>query len=190
MQVLAVGKYSPRGASAGVQAGINAAVLSVAAQLPNADTLFVPYQPSFAAAVMAAFNANGLSTSGKQLLGSSLWYTDRAARTSLRGGWFAERNRAEFQAFVERYQALYNTAPSFNAGLGYDAVSLAVGLSSAFGAEAFTPARMENANGFTGVTGLFRFNSQGRPERGLAIYEYTGAEPRVLSSAPTSFAGR
>ncbi|MEN0088743.1 MAG: penicillin-binding protein activator [Pseudomonadota bacterium] len=190
MQVLAVGKYTPRGASATVQAGINRAVLSVAAQVPNADSLFVPYQPSFAAAVMAAFNANGVSTTSKQLLGSGLWYADRAQRNSLNGGWFAERNRAEFQAFVDRYQALYGAVPSFNAGLGYDAVSLAVGLSAAFGAEAFTPARLENANGFSGVTGLFRFNAQGRPERGLAIYEYTGAEPRVLSSAPTSFAGR
>ncbi|MEO0635235.1 MAG: penicillin-binding protein activator [Pseudomonadota bacterium] len=190
MQVLAVGKYSPRGSSQAVQASISQAVLSVAAQVPAADTLFVPFRPDFSASIMAAFNANGVSTTGKQLLGSSLWYGDRANGNGLKGGWFAERNRSEFQAFVERYQTLYGTAPSFNAGLGYDAVSLAVGLSSAFGAEAFTPARLENANGFTGVTGLFRFNAQGRPERGLAVYEYTGAEPTVLQSAPTTFAGR
>jgi outer membrane PBP1 activator LpoA protein len=187
IKLLAIGKYSVAGQQTDVQQSIRAAVQSVAGQMNLADSVFVPFRADAADAVLTAFANNGVSLTGKQILASGLLYSDRSDRTSLKGAWFAERNRSEFDAFAARYTEIYGSAPSFNAGLGYDAVSLAIGLSDQFGAQAFTRERLQNRNGFTGVTGLFRFNAQGQPERGLAIYEYTGAVPTVVQAAPTSF---
>ena len=186
-QVVAVGKYSPQGDASAILSSIQTAVQGVAAQAAAADAIYVPYFANIASAVVDAFDSNGVSITGKQILGSGLWYTDRSNKANLRGAWFAERNQAEFNAFVNRYRGIYSEEPGFNAGLGYDAVSLAIGLSGAFGTQAFTASNLENLNGFSGVTGLFRFNSQGRPERGLAVYQYTGGTPTVLEQAPSTF---
>jgi hypothetical protein len=42
-------------------------------------------------------------------------------------------------------------------------------------------------NGFAGVNGIFRFNTDGTSERGLAVLEMREGAPVVISPAPTTF---
>ncbi len=91
--------------------------------------------------------------------------------------------------FAERYEAQNGAKPGVWAALGYDAVTLMANLaqSSAPG-EAFRTDAMESPRGFAGVNGIFRFLSDGKSERGLAIYQLRGGKPEIVSPAPTTFA--
>ena len=51
----------------------------------------------------------------------------------------------------------------------------------------FTPAALMDPNGFSGVSGIFRFAADGTSERGLAVLEMNANGPVVVSPAPTTF---
>ena len=74
-----------------------------------------------------------------------------------------------------------------NAALGHDAVTLTVELVRNNRERAFLAKTIENANGFVGINGIFRFRNQGTAERGLAIYRVTNGLGQLLVPAPTSF---
>lgn len=112
---------------------------------------------------------------------------------SLRGGWFAGPDPALRSQFAERYQVAFGAPPHPLASLGYDAMA-AVG---AMAAEArrngsrfpFTAEAITAPVGFFGVNGVFRFRSDGRNDRGLAVLEVGADSFRVIDPAPTGFVG-
>ena len=54
----------------------------------------------------------------------------------------------------------------------------------------FTQAALMDPNGFSGVDGIFRFNTDGTSERGLAILEVQPDGFHVVSPAPKTFQAR
>ena len=66
--------------------------------------------------------------------------------------------------------------------------ALAAALAKSGGEAGFSAQALTNPNGFSGVDGIFRFNEDGRNERGLAVLEVHGDAPTVMSPAPVSFA--
>ena len=58
-----------------------------------------------------------------------------------------------------------------------------------FGEERFSPTVITNPNGFAGIDGVFRFAPSGLNERGLAVYEVTGAGARLIEAAPRRLMG-
>ena len=90
------------------------------------------------------------------------------------------------QRFADKYQANFGGKPPRIASLAYDAVSMAIQLNRAGG---FKPSAIANPSGFQGQNGLFRFRSSGVIDRGLSILEMTAKGPRIISPAPTRFAG-
>tara|TARA_R110002096_G_scaffold238532_5_gene430021 strand:+ start:465 stop:1760 length:1296 start_codon:yes stop_codon:yes gene_type:complete len=121
-----------------------------------------------------------------RFLGTGLWNDpDLLREPALHGGWFAGPDRTSHARFEESYQAAYGSPASNIASLGYDALALAAHLDG--GELGFSRAAIEEAEGFLGVDGLFRFTSSGMIERGLAIYEVQPGGFREIEPAPLTF---
>jgi len=123
-----------------------------------------------------------------KFLGTGLWDDPSLqSEPSLEGGWYPAPPPEAHAQFVARYSRVYGSTPPRIASLAYDAVSLAVALSSKPEGGRFTTESLTEPDGFAGVDGIFRFLPDGRTERGLAILEMHGSGPVVIDPAPTSF---
>lgn len=130
----------------------------------------------------------GFSSSNVKRLGTGLWdQPDAAKLNGLQGSWYAASSPRLRTRFEHRYFTTYGTQPPRIASLAYDATALAVVLAKSgrgFGRDALT-----NPNGFAGIDGIFRFNSRGLTERGLAILEINNGAASVVHDAPQRFSG-
>jgi len=123
-----------------------------------------------------------------KFLGTGLWDDPSLAREPpLNGAWYPAAPPEGHEQFLVRYRRAYGVTPPRIASLGYDAVSLAIALSSLPESERFTPEALTNPDGFAGVDGIFRFLPDGRTERGLAVLEIRPGGAVVIDPAPTSF---
>ena len=123
-----------------------------------------------------------------QFLGTGLWKNDETVREpALSGGIFAGPDQDAQRAFKENYDRSYSEDPSRLASLAYDAI--AVGAYVANGDPRGRRARAEDNNGFYGADGLVRFNSDGTPDRGLAVYQIKNGRFVIIDPAPTRAQG-
>lgn len=164
---------------------------AVAANAGQIDSVFVPDGPGVAPQVAAALASSGMDAGRVKLLGSGQWNEPSVyGNVALSGGWFPAPDIGSFQSFAGRYRAAFGADPQLTASLAYDAVVLAAGLVRAAGAQRFQRSVLANPEGFlSSVNGLFRFNADGTNDRGLAIYEVTGAAPLLVQPAPRAFTG-
>ena len=81
----------------------------------------------------------------------------------------------------------YGTEPPQLASLAYDAIALAALMAPGTPYHRFTLGGMTDPNGFSGVSGIFRFRADGSVERGLAVLEVDPGGFVVVSPAPTTF---
>ncbi|MCR9071005.1 MAG: penicillin-binding protein activator [Alphaproteobacteria bacterium] len=121
-------------------------------------------------------------------LGTALW-ADRALsrEPTLLGGWFAAPDPAMRQGFVDRYRAVYGTAPHGLASLSYDAVGLTAVLARQTDDAPFAFENLTQPSGFAGADGLFRLLPDGTNQRGLAVLRVTENGFRSIDPAPQSF---
>jgi len=123
-----------------------------------------------------------------QFLGTGLWKNDETVREpALNGGIFAGPDENAARAFKDEYDRAYGEDPSRLASLAYDAVS--VGAYIADGDPRGRLARAEDSNGFYGADGLVRFNPDGTPDRGLAVYQIKNGRFVIIDPAPTRTLG-
>jgi ABC-type branched-subunit amino acid transport system substrate-binding protein len=165
-------------------------VVKQAAQISAArpDTLLVAQGGSLLRGMASVLAYDGLDNAHVKLLGTGLW--DDAStlnEPALVGGWFAAPQPDADAAFLSRYQETFGTKPPQLTTLSYDAVSLVALLSSGPPYHRFTDAALTDPNGFTGVTGIFRFDANGDCERGLAILGVGPDDFTIVNPAPTTF---
>lgn len=123
-----------------------------------------------------------------KFLGTGLWDDPSLTREPpLNGAWYPAPPPEGHEQFLTRYRRAYGQTPPRIASLGYDAVSLAIALSTLPREERFTPEALTNPEGFAGVDGIFRFMPDGGTERGLAVLEIRPGGAVVIDPAPTSF---
>jgi ABC-type branched-subunit amino acid transport system substrate-binding protein len=123
-----------------------------------------------------------------RLLGTILWNDPSLVQEpGLAGGWYAATAPDRWQDFAKRYQDNYSATPDQLGGLIYDAVTLSVALGKGPKGADFSQAALTNANGFSGVSGLFRLLVDGNVERGLSVLELAPAGAVQRDAAPTSF---
>ncbi|MEO0913683.1 MAG: penicillin-binding protein activator [Pseudomonadota bacterium] len=136
----------------------------------------------------------GVRPQSAQFIGLQRWDVSREAlaQPGVQGGWFAAPDPGLRQQFDARYQATYGAAPHPLSALAYDGMAAIGALISEAAAEGsndpFSAARITNDAGFAGVNGVFRFRTDGRNERALAIFEVSSGDPRPIDPAPRSFA--
>jgi ABC-type branched-subunit amino acid transport system substrate-binding protein len=124
-----------------------------------------------------------------QLLGTGVWDDPSTLHEpALVGGWFAAPQPDAADTFMAHYQNNFGTRPPQLTTLSYDAVALVALLSdSGTPFHRFTEKALTDPNGFSGVTGIFRFDKNGACERGLAILAVGQDGFTVVSPAPTTF---
>jgi len=171
----------------------SAAVMAPSASIAksSADAVLIAQGGGMLRAIAPSLAFNGLDPAKVKLLGTGLW--DDPAITpeqTLDGGWFAAPEPDADGAFTEKYKNVYGAAPPQLASLAYDAISLVALLSQGQPYHRFTQAALMDPNGFSGVDGIFRFNTDGTSERGLAILEVQPDGFHVVSPAPKTFQAR
>jgi len=153
------------------------------------DAIFIPDAGDAAPFLAQILSAEGIRSDKVAFLGSGQWNADArvTGESNLNGAWFPAPDNAGFDAFSARYKAAYGSPPFRPASLGYDAASLAAGLTSRFGAQRFSVETLTNSAGFLGVDGAFRLLPNGTNQRALAIYEVSNGKAQIVEPAPTSF---
>lgn len=129
-----------------------------------------------------------------RFLGTGLW-DDPSLSTepALVGGWYAGPAPEGFAEFARRFEQGFGRRPPRLASLAYDATAL-VGIlarrpSDTPGtATPFDDTGLSNPDGFAGYDGIFRFQTNGLVQRGLAVLEIQRrGGGRVIDPAPASF---
>jgi len=167
-----------------------AAVAAPAAAIAKsgADAVFIPQGGTILRAIGPTLSQDGMARGKVKLLGTGLWEEAALAREpSLQGAWYAAPSPNADADFVGKYRNAFGAEPASLANLAYDAVSLVALLSQGEAYHRFTPAALMDPNGFSGVSGIFRFAADGTSERGLAVLEMNANGPVVVSPAPTTF---
>ncbi|WP_170144973.1 penicillin-binding protein activator [Litorimonas taeanensis] len=119
-----------------------------------------------------------------QFLGTGLWNNEDTVREpALSGGIFAGADPEAQRHFKDSYDRAYGEDQSRLASLAYDAV--AIGAFVADGDPKQRRARLEDPQGFYGVDGAVRFGPDGRPDRGLAVYQIQRGRFTIIEPAPT-----
>lgn len=127
----------------------------------------------------------GLGGGRVQLLGTGGWdYPDAGRNPALVGGWYPGSDPQGWTDFVARFSRAFGQAPPRLASLSYDAVSIAITLSSAEPGQRYTPETLTRAAGFSGVDGTLRFGADGLPNRALAVLELKTFGSSVIEQAP------
>ncbi|HUO02165.1 MAG TPA: penicillin-binding protein activator, partial [Rhizomicrobium sp.] len=171
----------------------SSAVMAPAAAVAksNADAILIAQGGGVLRAIAPSLAFNGLDTTKVKLLGTGLWDDPAITKEqSLEGGWFAAPEPDADGAFTDKYKSIYGAAPPQLASLAYDAISLVALLAKGQPYHRFTPAALMDPNGFAGVDGIFRFNTDGTSERGLAILEVEADGFHVVNPAPKTFQAR
>jgi ABC-type branched-subunit amino acid transport system substrate-binding protein len=167
-------------------------VKSFVATLPPSQALFLPVGGMQADMLSSTLSFNGLTPDKIKYLGTGLWDdANVASLPGLQGGWFAGPSPRAYEMFESKYKATYGSTPPRLASLAYDATALAAVLTRSGqqrgGVPSFDKASLSNANGFAGMDGIFRFNSSGLVERGLAILEIRQRRIIEVETSPKTF---
>jgi ABC-type branched-subunit amino acid transport system substrate-binding protein len=155
---------------------------------PQIDAIFIPAAADTLPSLAPLFPYYEVDTQSVKLMGLSGWdYAGSGQEPALLGGWFAAPDPKGWQDFTRRYVDTYGDAPPRLASLSYDAVSLAISLSSNPPERRFTASELTRSSGFNGVDGLFRLRPDGTAERGFAIMEVQKYGNQPVDAAPSSF---
>lgn len=126
----------------------------------------------------------GIDSSRIQLLGTGGWDAPNAGRSAaFVRGWYPGPDPHGWADFAQRFTRSFGQAPPRLASLAFDAVSIAIILSSAEPGQRYTPQMLTRAAGFTGVDGHVWFQANGLPERALAVLELQAFGGHVIDPA-------
>lgn len=165
--------------------GIDQIVSQAVANVQTSDSIYLPEGGPIPNLILSGLKRNGASVSEKTILGSGRWESVKTSDPILAGAYYPGRDITKFNDFANRYEAKFGARPGVNAGLAYDAMTLASEFVRVRGnaKAAFAPEMFENPNGFQGVNGAFRMKSNGTTERGLAIYQIRGGKGTLAEPA-------
>jgi ABC-type branched-subunit amino acid transport system substrate-binding protein len=186
-QVVTTKTYPPE-ANGMMQPVREISVLAKRGSSPQIDAIFIPASGDTLPSLAPLFPYYEADTQAVKLMGLSGWdYIGVDKEAALQGGWFAAPDPKGWQDFTKRYAETYGGTPPRLASLSYDAVSLAISLSSNPPGQRFAASELTRSSGFQGVDGLFRLKSDGTAERGFAIMEVQKSGNQPIDPAPSAF---
>lgn len=154
------------------------------------DALFLPGGQETIPQLAPLITYHGIDPRRVQFLGTGAWdYPNVGREQALAGGWYPSPNPRSWQDFSARFAKTFGTTPPRLASLAYDAVGLAVSLSSAPSGQRYTAATLTNSQGFNGVDGTVTFSANGLSRRQLAVVEIQQYGNSVIDPAPRFGAG-
>lgn len=168
-------------------ATMQAALQGMATKAASFDAILIPTGNPELAQIAAALNNAGLTPTTKLWMGTGVW-DDPAVKNNaaMSGAVFASPSPELRKNFEQNYQALYGNVPPRLASLSYDAMALTITILAQQGT--LTHQALLNPNGFAGIDGIFRLQSNGLAQRGLAIHRITSNGQSIIADqAPKSF---
>lgn len=154
----------------------------------GADAIFLPESGSTLNTMTSVLAFHGASPDKVKYLGTGLWNGNSTLKNSLlQDAWFASPAPDANADFNASYLDTFGTNAPTLASLSYDAVSLVSLLAGGTPYHRFVPAAITDPNGFSGVSGLFRFRRDGTIQRGLAVLAVEPDGFTIVSPAPKSF---
>lgn len=176
------------------QQGVVKTIPEVAAQVKASGAQAVFFTATTAGAlplVTQLLSENGVDPAATQFIGLTRWDIPPTtlALPGVQHGWFALPDPNLTGQFASRYQAAYGSAPVAIAGLAYDGIAAIGALVKQGGATALGASALTQPQGFVGVNGIFRFQSDHTVQRGLAIAQINNNQVSVIDPAPRSFGG-
>jgi ABC-type branched-subunit amino acid transport system substrate-binding protein len=161
---------------------IGEAIKTAEAEGAPVDALFLPGGQDNIEMVGRLLPQADIDTQKVKLIGTGgMDYPNAGRDARLVGAWYPGPDPRGWSDFAQKYAKSYNQSPPRIASLAYDAVSMAIALSSGEGR--FTAASVTRASGFNGVDGAFRLLPDGTTERSLAILEVQKFGTGVLDPA-------
>lgn len=185
MQVVTNGKYALSLSSINE----NAPKIINSLKSAGADSVMFTDTPSGGLGfITEKMKSSGFSSGSARYLGLSQWGSDKQLLASgrLNGGYFAIPDPAARSNFEKRYKAQTGSDAHDLAGLGHDAVSLAIALVRRarmwFDSTPFDEAAIRSRN-IDGALGRFRFNEDNLAERSLAVMQVQNGKAVMVSAA-------
>lgn len=149
--------------------------------------ILIPERGNMLRYLAKVLSVNGASMSKTRYLGTGLWNDDNVLQDSrLLGGWFVSPDNSGRSAFENRLQAKKGKSATRLAGMGYDTAALIARLVKQGDKSAITARSLENADGFDGVDGRFRFDD-GVIERGMSVMEVSPNGAKTLEGSQKKF---
>ncbi|AIL65226.1 Periplasmic binding component of lipoprotein LppC [Rickettsiales bacterium Ac37b] len=151
----------------------------------NKQALFIPEGGNQLKAILTLLSKYKLDFDQVQLLGTGQWDDyDTFSISELNGAWFAGSYNKERELLENMFNREYGYRPPRLSILAYDAIALASTLADK---KNFSKEALINKNGFIGVDGTFRFNSNGLTERNLAIIKILDQHLEVIEPSSATF---
>tara|TARA_B100000676_G_scaffold294933_1_gene333497 strand:- start:4144 stop:5553 length:1410 start_codon:yes stop_codon:yes gene_type:complete len=152
------------------------------------DALLVPESGTLLRQLAGYLGYYDVNPAQTRLLGLASWNDPTLIREPvMNGAWFTSTPDTSRDWFADRFVGAYDSEPIRLATLAYDAMALAAALTSTGSGGDFSERAITDWRGFVGVDGLFRFEDDGKPERGLAVMEISANGVIVVDPAPTAF---
>lgn len=139
-------------------------------------------------APLLSYFEDDINAANVQFIGTGLWNRKEVVREpALSGGIFAGPDTEGKKLFNARYESTFAQEPSRLATLAYDGVHIAAFVAGK--KKSKMGAALTDAAGFYGVDGLVRFNRDGTPQRGLAVYQVKNGRFVIIDPAPRTSDG-
>ncbi|WP_296740510.1 ABC transporter substrate-binding protein [Mesorhizobium sp.] len=136
--------------------------------------------------VLAALKAKGIPGKAVTLIGTHRWL-ERPMDPLYEGAYIATLDQSETGPIADRFKATYNYQPDLDVAYAYDMVALAAGIASSAGPEGFSKQVLENASGFRGSTGLFRFRADGSSQRSMPFFKVEKGQLKLVQKQTSGF---
>ena len=179
--------YRPGDLAPTEQAQIIAATVRAADEFtPGEIAVLVPDRGNQLRAVAPLLQYYDVDVSSVKLLGTGLWNDEDVWREpTLAGGVFPAPDSRNLERYSAQHVRFYGEAPASRSSMGYDAALMALAM---IASDTVSRASIERPDGFLGANGLFRFRSDGTPERGLTVQQVlSNGKVRTIDPAPRSF---
>lgn len=151
------------------------------------DALFLPGGPETLPSLGPQIAYAGIDTKELKIIGTGAWEFPNLGRDQVFvGGWYPNPDPRGWREFSERFARNFGQAPPRLASLAYDAMSIAITLSSDNSPGRYSQAAITRASGFNGIDGVVRFTADGLSSRGLAVLEVQKFGSTVVDPAPGS----
>ncbi|TPN89348.1 ABC transporter substrate-binding protein [Mesorhizobium sp. CU2] len=137
-------------------------------------------------AVLAALKAKGIPGKTVTLIGTDRWL-ERPMDPLYEGAYIATLDQGETGPIADRFKATYHYQPDMNVAYAYDMVALSAGIASAAGPDGFNKQVLENARGFRGSTGLFRFRADGSSQRSMPFFRVEKGQLKLVEKSTSGF---
>lgn len=121
---------------------------------------------------------------GRRVVASTVLTAQDLADPKLTGSIVCRYDQNVQARIGSRYMASYGLPASAQAGYGFDAMAMAIGLAGRFGDVAFAPERLMSPDGFSGTLGVFRLEGERKVRRNCDIFKVAKGSYVFFQKAP------